>query len=143
MLRQQTGLFYTGYGELTNGAFDVQGKIFIRCLVSNEKIDDVKKMFLQEIDHAIDSLTDAQLQEAKNNIYNNFDLLYDKNDAIASALENLYRLHLPFDFYNQQIAAVQKITKEQVVAAVKKYLASDKMICIQAGRTGDLQLPQA
>lgn len=133
-LREQSGLFYTIGGSLLYGANEQPGMILIKTIVSNDRIEEAEKVILQEINNAIDSIEQDELQEAKNGLINSFDSLYDSNEQRASTFLFLKKYDLPFDYFEKRVDILQKITVAQVQQAVKKILSSDKLIKVKVGR---------
>ena len=133
-LRQQSGLFYTIGGSLVYGSGVQPGMILIKTIVSNDRVDEAQKAITQEIDEAIDTLTDEELQGAKRVLINSFDGLYETNENKASTFLFLNKYNLPFDYFEKRVETLQKITVEQVQVAVNKILSSDKLAVIKVGR---------
>ncbi|MBV8661182.1 MAG: insulinase family protein, partial [Candidatus Dependentiae bacterium] len=79
-LRQQSGLFYTIGGSLLYGASEQPGMILIKTIVSNDRVDEAEKAIIQEIDEAINTVTEEELQGAKRVLINSFDTLYESNE---------------------------------------------------------------
>lgn len=133
-LREQSGLFYTIGGSLLYGASEQPGMILIKTIVSNDRIVEAEKVILNEIDEAINSIHEDELQEAKNALINSFDSLYESNEQRASTFLFLKKYNLPFDYFEKRIKTLQKISIAQVQKAVKNMLSSDKLIKIKVGR---------
>lgn len=133
-LREQTGLFYTIGGSLLYGASEQPGMILIKTIVSNDRIEEAEKVIKKEIDEAILSIEEDELQEAKNALINSFDSLYDTNEQKASTFLFLKKYNLSFNYFEKQVDVLQKITIAQVQQAVKKILSSDKLVKIKVGR---------
>jgi zinc protease len=133
-LREQSGLFYTIGGSLLYGASEQPGMILIKTIVSNDRIAEAEKVILQEINEAIDTIAQDELQEAKNAMINSFDSLYDSNEQSASTFLFLKKYNLPFDYFEKRVETLQKITITEVQQAVKKILSSDKLVRVKVGR---------
>ncbi len=133
-LREQSGLFYTIGGSLLYGATKEPGMIMIKTIVSADRMHEAQQAICYEIDHAIDTIQDDELQEAKNAIINSFDGLYETNEQKASTFLFLQKYNLPFDYFEKRVEALQKITTEQVQQAVKKFVTSSSMTVIKVGR---------
>ncbi len=133
-LRQQSGLFYTIGGSLVYGAGVQPGMILIKTIVSNDRVDEAQKAITQEIDTAIDTLTEEELQGAKRVLINSFDGLYESNEQKSSTFLFLKKYNLPFDYFEKRVETLQKINVEEIQIAVRKILSSDKLAVIKAGR---------
>lgn len=133
-LREQSGLFYTIGGSLLYGAGLQPGMIYIKTIVSNDRVDEAQKVIIQEIDCAINDLPEDELDEAKRILINSFDSLYESNEHKASTFLFLKKYNLPFDYFEKRVETLQKITVAQVQAAVRKILSSNKLAIIKIGR---------
>ncbi|MBP6869310.1 insulinase family protein [Candidatus Babeliales bacterium] len=133
-LRQQSGLFYTSGGSLLSGAGEQPGMIFVRTIVSQDRVDEAVKAFLQVFDEGVDNLTEDELSDAKRVLINSFDKLFETNTSKASTFLFLKKYNLPLDYFEKRIESLQKITVEDVKIAVKKILSSDKLAVVKIGR---------
>lgn len=133
-LREQSGLFYTIGGSLLAGADKQPGMIAIKTIVSPDRAQEAEEAILHELDTAIDTLTEEELQEAKNILINTFDALYDSNGQKVSTFLFLRRFDLPFDYFDNRVRALHEISLNEVKDAVKKILTRDKLIKIKVGR---------
>jgi len=133
-LREQSGLFYTIGGSLLYGSGEQPGMILIKTIVSNDRIAEAEQVIMKEIDEAINNIPEDELQEAKNALINSFDLLYESNEQKASTFLFLKKYNLPFDYFEKRVETLQKITVNQVQAAVRKMLSTDKLVRIKIGR---------
>jgi len=133
-LRERSGLFYTIYGSLVHLASNQPGMIFISTIVSKDRLEEAKEAIFNQIDTAIDSITDEEIAEAKEAIINTYSAHFDTNMSLVHTLIFFDKYKLDYDYFNQTIAVVRKINKDEIKEAVKKILHSDKMVCIQAGR---------
>lgn len=133
-LREQSGLFYTIGGSLLSGADKQPGMIAIRTIVSPDRVEEAERAILHELDTAIDTITEQELQEAKNILINTFDALYDSNGQKVSTFLFLRKFDLPFNYFENRVKALQEISLQDVQQAVKKILSADKLIRIKVGR---------
>ncbi|MBP6869311.1 insulinase family protein [Candidatus Babeliales bacterium] len=133
-LREQSGLFYTIGGSLVAGANNEPGMIYIRTIVSPDRIAEAEIAIAQVLDEAINDLPEEELQEAKNALINSFDSLYESNEQKASTFLFLKKYDLPFDYFEKRVETLQKITASEVKEAVKKILSTDKLVKIKVGR---------
>ena len=108
--------------------------IFIRTIVSKDRLEEAKTAILDQLDNAIDTITEKEVEEAKEVILNTYTSLFDSNGSLASTLLFLDRYHLPMDHFNRMIETLNAITRDEIIVAVKKILHSSKVKCIQAGR---------
>lgn len=133
-LREQSGLFYTIGGSLVSGANNEPGMIYIRTIVSNDRVAEAELAIAQVLDEAINDLPEEELQEAKNALINSFDGLYESNESKASTFLFLKKYNLPFDYFEKRVETLQKITAPEIKQAVKNILSTDKLVTIKVGR---------
>jgi zinc protease len=135
-LRMQSGLFYTIGGSLLFGSTEQPGMIFIKTIVSNDRVDEAQAAILQVLDEAIDTITQEELDSAKRSIITAFDKGYELNSNKVATFSMLKKYNLPFNHYEQRAQALQNITIEQVQRAVRSILSSEKLAVIKIGRVG-------
>ncbi|MGZ6251350.1 MAG: M16 family metallopeptidase [Candidatus Chromulinivorax sp.] len=133
-LREQSGLFYSIGGSLLYGAGKQPGMIYIRTMVSQDKVVDAQQAILEVLDTAIDTVSDEELQQAKDALINSFDALYETNDQKASTFLFLMYYGLPFDYFKQRTQRLEKMTIQEVQQAVKKILHAQDLVKIKIGR---------
>jgi zinc protease len=78
--------------------------------------------------------SDDQLRLAKSYLVGSYALRFDSNSAIANYLLGLQVRNLPKDFANTRNDKIEAVSREQVMAAAKKYLEPDKMIIVAVGK---------
>ena len=133
-VRMQTGLFYTIGGSLLFGATEQPGMIFIKTIVSGDRVLEAEKVILQVLDEAINTITEEELQAAKRSIITSFDMGYELNRDKIATFAFLKKYNLPADYFTTRAEALQHITIEQVQQAVRKILSSEKLAVIKIGR---------
>jgi zinc protease len=136
-LRMQSGLFYTIGGSLLCGANEQPGMVFIKTIVSNDRVVEAEKAILQVLDEAINTISQDELQGAKNSIISSFDMGYELNRDKVATFSFLKKYNLPFDYYEKRTATLQKITVEEIQEAVRKILSSEKLAVIKIGRVNE------
>ncbi|MDP3787947.1 MAG: pitrilysin family protein [Candidatus Chromulinivorax sp.] len=136
-LRMQSGLFYNIGGSLLFGATEQPGMIFIKTIVSNDRVVEAEQAILQVLDEAINTISEEELQGAKRSVIGSFDARYELNSDKVGTFLFLKRYNLPFDYFATRAENLQNITVEQIQEAVKKILSSDKLAVIKIGRVGE------
>jgi predicted Zn-dependent peptidase len=121
-LRMQTGMFYTIGGSLLLGATDQPGMMYIRTIVSNDKLEQAQQAILQVLDEAIDTITEEDLQTAKRAVLSSVNARYELNCDTAATFLFLKKYNLPFDYFATRVNSLRNITLEQVQTAVRKIL---------------------
>lgn len=133
-LREQSGLFYTIRGSLVSGATEEPAMMWVKTIVSNDRIAEAEKVIAEVLNDGINSISEQELQQAKNALINSFDTLYESNESKASTFLFLTRYNLPADYFEKRAEQLQHITIEQVQEAVRKILSTDTMVKIKVGR---------
>ncbi len=133
-LREETGLFYTIYGALTAGADEEPGMVIVKTIVSLDKLEEAKRVILKTIDSVVDSLTEAELHQAKQILINSRVDNFSANRSIAATFIAIDRYNLGDDYFDKRVAVLEGITLDQVKAAVRKVLNKNRMITLQIGR---------
>jgi zinc protease len=133
-LREQTGLFYNIQGSLIVGADEQPGMFQVRTIVSLDRLAEAEEAIKKVIDEVANSLTENELNEAKNAIINTLVDNFVSNSDIATTFLYINRFKFPVDYYDHRVEQIQKIRLDDVKNAVKNILASDKVITVRVGR---------
>jgi zinc protease len=133
-LREQTGLFYTIGGSIIAGADEQPGLVFIKTIVSNDRLEQAEKLIAQTLDQAKDMITQEDLDHARNAIINSMVDNFESNDTTAQALLFISRFKLKPTYFDDRIVTLKKITLEEVKNNVSKILDSKKLLRIKVGR---------
>jgi zinc protease len=133
-LREQTGLFYTIGGSLVYQAEEDKGLIFIRTLVSLDKLEQASQLIKKTMLESIDKFGEYELQEAKNALSNSLMNSFEAPSQIAQVFLFLNKYGLPHDYFDTRAQQLQKISLEQVKTTVKKYINADNLIELRIGR---------
>ncbi len=133
-LREQSGLFYTIGGSLIHGAGKQPGMVFVKTIVSKDRLQEAQDAILDCLNTSIDTVTDQEFQEAQEVVVNTFPTLYESNDSIASTFLFLQKYKLPYDYFEKRIESIRAISKDSMKQSVKQILNSKKLITIKIGR---------
>ena len=133
-LREQSGLFYTIGGSLLSNSDRQPGMIFIKTIVSPDRLKEAEKSIEHIINTAIDTLEPEEFTQAKqaliNSLVDNF--ATNKHMAVAFLFLNIFKFGK--NYFDTRARELEAVTKEEVQAAVRKYLKSDALIKIRIGR---------
>lgn len=135
-LREQSGLFYTISGSLIANADEQPGMFLVRTIVSNDRLEEAKKAICNTIDHAVDTLTEDELIEAKHALINSIVDYFSSNQHMASAFLFLDKYDFPFDYFDTRTKALESFTVDDIKATVRKYMSSKNMLTFCVGRVG-------
>lgn len=133
-LREQTGLFYTIGGSVILGSSHQPGIVFAQTVVSLSNLKQAEKLIRDAFDTALDSMTEADLQIAKNGIINTMIDHFETNKQTCGALLFLHDYQLGSSYFEKRCINVQKITLADLRSAAGKYIDSSKLITIKIGR---------
>jgi len=132
-VRSKRGLAYSVGSRLNTGMHD-QGIWLMRAETKLISTQEVIERFVANIERMrAESVTDAELAEAKEAYVNSFVFSFSSPSAIVSRLVELEYDGLPKDFLQQLRAKVVKLTKEDVLAAAKKHLHQDRLKIVAVG----------
>lgn len=133
-LREQTGLFYTISASTVAGADEQPGLVYIKTIVSNDRLDVAEKLIAKTIDEAKDKLTEHDLEHARNALINSMVDHFESNESIVHAFLFINRFKLNSNYFADRITNLQKITVTDVKESVAKVLDSKKLMRIKIGR---------
>lgn len=133
-LREQTGLFYTIGGSLVAGADEQPGLIFIKTIVSNDRLAQAEKLIAQTLDNAHQMISQEDLDHARNAIINSTVDHFESNDSTAQALLFINRFNLKPTYFDDRIAVLKDIILEEVKNKVAQILDAQKLLRIKIGR---------
>ena len=133
-LREQSGLFYTIGGSLLSYADEQPGMVFIRTIVSLDRLKEAEEALQQTINKAPTYIDDHELQEAKNAIANSLVDNFASNRNIAATFLFLERFKLPEDYFDHRAAQLTEIPAGQILDAARAVLDSNKLVKIKIGR---------
>lgn len=133
-LRERSGLFYTIGGSLIARVDKQPGMIYIRTIVSNDRLSEAEKAIENVIDTAINTITREEFEEAKRAITNSLVDNFATNYKLASSFIFRDTFNLPADYFVNRINQLSQITIEQMQEIVRKYLNTKHMVKIRAGR---------
>ena len=140
-VRTEKGLAYAAGGGLMV-EFDHPGPLYTFSSTKFASAHEVITTMLDEIRNITETeVTDKELELSKNAYLNSFAFQFD---SIGKILERLMIYHYygyPEDFLQKTRAAIEKVTKEDVLGVAKKRLHPDKMIILAVGDAGKFDKP--
>lgn len=89
-------------------------------------IDELKKISSEEV-------SDKELETVKNYMTGVFPLQLETANAVATRVINLKLYDLPRDYYNSYISAINKLTKQDILNAAKKYIKPENIVIVVSG----------
>jgi zinc protease len=133
-LREHTGLFYTIGGSLLAGVNRQPGMVYVKTIVSNDRLEEAQTAIEKVINEAAATFTDEEMEEAQLAIINSLVDNFSSNRQIAATLIYLEKFELPENYFDIRVEQLLSVPVEQVKETVKKYLDTSKMIKVKVGR---------
>jgi zinc protease len=133
-IREQTGLFYTAGGSLLTGSHFEPGMIFIKTIVTPEKLSEAEHLIGQVLEKQAHDLTMDELGEAKRAVTHALVDNFSTNRSIASSFMFLEKFKLPYDFFNTRAHHITSVSLTDVQDAVARHLDVSRMARIRIGR---------
>jgi len=136
-VRTKRGLAYSVASELNTGVYD-QGVWLMGAETKRASTQEVVGQFVANIERMRTELvSDAELSAAKEAYVNSLVFSFSSSSAIVSRLMELEYKGLPKDFLQQLRERAVKLSKEDILAAVKKHFHLDrlKIVAVGSGKT--------
>lgn len=133
-LREQSGLFYTIGGSLLSHTDEQPGMVYLRTIVSLDRLKEAEEVIAHTIDTAAQKLFENELEEAKNALVNSLIDNFESNGRIASAFLFLERFKLPETYFDTRPQQLAKVKEEDVLTAARNILQTKKLAKIKVGR---------
>ncbi len=131
-IRDDMGLAYSAYSyfdaEKFNGSWTAGMQTKNKTV--KEAIDETVKI-IKNIQKA--PVTDKELRDAKDYITGSFPLKTDTNSKIAQLLAQVEFYHLDINYFEMYEREINKVTKEGILKAARKYLHPDNMYIVVVG----------
>jgi len=134
MLREQSGLFYTISGSMAAGADEEPGVFMVKTIVSLDKLKQAEKLIKEQIDTVVDSLTEEELNDAKNVVIADQVRNFESNKRMALVFLALDRFKFPVDYFDTRAEKISVITLGEVKKAARVFLDSKAMMAVKVGR---------
>ncbi len=134
-LREKSGLFYAIGGSLVHGSREAQGLMYIKTLVSFDKIDLAKKLILDTLDNlGKNGITEEEFSMAKDLAISSSVELFENNMNIAQTFLFLKRFNLNFNLFDKQTEMLSILKVEEVNKLAKQYCTRDRFSIVTIGR---------
>ncbi|GAB4455492.1 MAG: hypothetical protein Kow0070_03870 [Anaerolineales bacterium] len=132
VVREKAGLAYYAYSSLHAGvgpgSWEVSAGVNpANVMKATRLIVDELRRFVQE------GVTEEELADSKANFIGRLPLSLESNGGVAGALLNIERHDLGLDYYQRYAGLVAAVTREEVLAAARKFIDPDKLAIAVAG----------
>jgi len=133
-VREKTGLFYTIAGSLLARSGRQPGLVFVKTIVSLDRLGEAEKAIGDVIKESADTLQEDELQQAKQGLAHAMVDNFESYRQIASAFLYLRRYNLPIDYFDKRAEQLNQYDVNVVKDAANKIMNFDKMHTFYVGR---------
>lgn len=132
VVREKAGLAYYASSSLYTGLGPGSWEISAGVNPANLKkaISLIDKELRRFVKHGV---TKEELAETKANFVGSLPLRLESNGGVVGAMLNMERYGYGLDYYQQYAARVNKVTRDDVLETVRKYIDPDKLVIATAG----------
>ncbi len=132
ILREKHGFTYGARSYFNPHLFS--GDFSVDTDVRNEVTDTAVSLVIEELKRfRTEEITDKELETVKNYMTGVFPLQLETAIAVATRVINLKLYDLPKDYYSRYISAINNLTKQDILAAAKKYIKPEDLIIVISG----------
>lgn len=138
-LRERNGY---AYGASSN--FDTRlsaGPFFASAGVQSDKTAEALKEFFNELNGILEPVPAEELNKAKNYVALGFPGEFETTGDLARKLEELVAYNLPDDTFTSFVAAVSKVTSQDLQRLTARYIQPDKMAVVIVGDRKSIEAP--
>jgi len=140
-VRSNMGLAYSVGSRFSTGSTDL-GSFFAYCQTKTETTYKAVAEMVRQINSMKEAeVSDYELNSAKDSYINRFVFNFTDPSSIVSQLMSLEFDGMPRDYYDTYLDKVRSVTKQDVLAAAKKYLDPEKMTFLVVGNSGGFESP--
>ena len=133
-LRQREGLSYGAGSWLQVGALDHAGRFGLQAQYAPQNRERVEAAVREELDRLVrDGVTDAELEEARSGLLQARELERSDDGTLAAILGNQLFLGRTMAATMELDARLRGVTREQVNAAIRQYVAPQGLTQVYAG----------
>jgi zinc protease len=132
VVREKSGLAYYAYSSLSAGLGP--GSWEVSAGVNPQNVKKATELILAELARFVqDGVTAEELADSKANFIGRLPLSLESNGGVASALLNIERHDLGFDYYRRYENLVNEVNREDVLTTARKFIDPDKLAIAVAG----------
>ena len=133
-LRERSGLFYTIGGSLVSNSDQQPGIIYIKTIVSPENVDHAIQKITELIDHAVDTLNETELTDARNAIINAMVDNFATLKRTAATFLFMDTFNITNQFFIDRYQELARLDIPTIQSVVRRHLKSSSMVLIKVGR---------
>lgn len=133
-LRERTGLFYTISGSLLAGSSHQPGMVFIKAIVSPDRLEEAEKAIEAVFKEGAATMTQKELEEAQRAVINSFVDNFAVQRQTAATFIVLDTYGFGGDYFDLRPEQLMQVTIGDIQSAVTDILDSNKLVKIRVGR---------
>ena len=133
-IRQQEGLSYAVGSNFNAKSIDEIALFSTYAIFAPENADRVVSAFREEVDRALTSgFTGEEVETAKRGYLDGAQRQRSSDDAVASILNEYLFLDRTMEFVARREAAIEALTPDDLLAAMRRHIDPEKMSIFRAG----------
>jgi zinc protease len=133
-VRQKEGLSYGVRSFISSDAFDPRTSLTINAICNPKNMEKVNVAIAEELAALLDKgPTEAELQRAQQGYLQQLRVSWTSDATLASILADTLYVERTMDFYARLEKAINALTPDQVLAALKKYVDPQRLFVVNAG----------
>ncbi|GIW85797.1 MAG: peptidase M16 [Isosphaeraceae bacterium] len=133
-LRQKGGLSYTAASQFNASPLDDRASLIILAIYNPANVDKVVTGVQEELTRLLqDGVGSDELERARKGLLEQFRIRRTNDAALASQLANFLFIGRTFQYEADLEETLQKLSPDQVTAALRRYLDPDRLAIITAG----------
>lgn len=133
-LRERTGLFYTISGSLLAGSSHQPGMVFIKSIVSPDRLEEAEREIESVLRKGALDLTQNELEEAQRALTNSFVDNFAQQRQTAATFIVLDTYGFGGDYFDLRPEQLMKVTIPDIQQAVSEVLDMEKIVKMRVGR---------
>jgi zinc protease len=131
-VRQKRGLAYSSYSYFA--PYAELGPFQMGLQTKKEQADEALAVVRETLARFVrEGPTEKELEAARSNLVGGFPLRIDSNRKIHDYLGTIGFYHLPLDYLDQFVPAIEAVTVEQVRDAFRRRLDPGRMVTVVVG----------
>ena len=133
-IRQQEGLSYAAGSDFSAKSIDEFALFFSYAIFAPENADRVVSAFKEEVDKALTwGFTAEEVETAKHGYLDGAQRQRSNDAAVASILNEYLFLDRTMEFVARQETAIEALTPDDLLAAMRRHIDPEKMSIFRAG----------
>lgn len=140
-IRHKEGLAYYA-GSWFDPAHNYDGVFSAVALTKGESTGKTLRIILEELQRIHDEPVDPEeLETARNALVNREAFQYEDPENVVSRMVRLDYFGLPSDYYEQSLREYQRVTREELHAAMKRNIRPDELKVLVVGDESKFDIP--